>query len=488
MIDILNLTECERIITEIESSSNVKRKQNEFASFECYSGNIGSYVQESIKKMFPLTWQNYTIAEYSVLKKIVDKKAKAYKTPPMRKLSNDNESKNYQEILKKFRFNDAMREIDKSFNQHKYCGLLMFKELNELGEYRLKFMPLRPYEFDVVRCDEDGSVECLILSYPSSQITGAKQNLTISGEYQSEGVTEKIYTFWTEENHVVVKVETEETKDGEKKSVSFLEIDDNPNNLNPWGVIPFVFLPYDFSEDYPVASPLASQAVNLNAIISVYLTSSNMQVGTLTLSYPEDMTIDSVAHGLMTAIKLPQSLNPNAKETKADYISPGPNLTGHREAIITYLSMILDEQGINSNQIVNANAENFNSGFDRLLASADVQNIIEENQDTYSRFEQDVFNVIKAMLPNEFSSDVLTVVYEKPKVLVTDSERLNNIEKLIKLGCIEDWEKLTILNPNLSEDEAKAKLARINEKQNLIVNKLTGGNNGNNQNQNNVNP
>ena len=92
------------------------------------------------------------------------------------------------------------------------------------------------------------------------------------------------------------------------------------------------------------------------------------------------------------------------------------------------------------------------------------------------------------MLPNEFSSDVLTVIYEKPKVLVTDSERLNNIEKLIKLGCIEDWEKLTILNPNLSEDEAKAKLARINEKQNLIVNKLTGGNNGNNQNQNNVNP
>ena len=50
-------------------------------------------------------------------------------------------------------------------------------------------------------------------------------------------------------------------------------------------------------------------------------------------------------------------------------------------------------------------------------------------------------------------------------MLVSETDKLNNIQKMLELGLIEEWEKFMLIDPNLTEEEAKEKLARIKQAQ-----------------------
>lgn len=460
-----------KFISESELAENHERKKEAYKSFQSLEGNLRYYVNEKLKKMYPKTYPMFQVSDYSVLKKIVDKKARAYKESPIRKLATDEETRLYQEIVSKFSLNEAMKKIDKYFNQHKYCLLSVFFErsFDYIGNLQevFKFIPLAPYEFDV-KFTEMGELECVILSYPDEQVvTGPETdnyNSQIAGDINDRGAGIKTYAVWTQTNHWVIQ--GAKTSDG-SYNFAFVMNEKNPNNINPYGVLPFVYLPMDFVADYPVNSPLQYQTVELNAEMSTYYTSGTMQIGTLVLKYPSSQPIESVVNGLFTGMKLPQSENPDSPETDAQYIAPSPNMSGHKEAIITHMAAILDEQGINSNQLIKPN-EGFTSGFDRLLASADVQDIIEDNQGYYRKVEQKVYEIIRLIYKNFlkkeiFKTDYLSIQYRKPKVLISDTEKLANIEKMDSLGLVLPWEKFMLLDPNLTEEEAKEKYDKIIE-------------------------
>jgi hypothetical protein len=471
---MLELTDSfiKKTIEEIESAQNRARKRQEWTNSEIYEGNLSKYVKNRVIEMFPQTGKTYTITDYSILKKIVDKKAKAYKENPIRKLENPTETENYNAIVDEGDLNSAMKLFDKYINQHKYACIMALPEYKDDSKEfeEFKFMPLAPYEFDVVKNGE-GDVECLILSYPDKSIKlGTNLNLSIAMDGDGNEECNE-YVFWTEKEHRTfrAKIKRDVTS---CQVMAFEEIIISDNGVNPFGVIPAVFAPCSYSPNYPVASPLPSQTVELNALLSIYLTSGSMQIGQLVLKYPSDQQITHVTHGLMNAMKLPQSKNPDDPETSAEYLSPTPDLAGQRESIVTYMNMILDEQGINSNQVTNPN-EKFNSGFDRLLSMADVQGIIEENQETYREVEQELFEIIKqissTILGVNYVSSGLSIIYKKPRVLSSDSEKLDNIKKMIDLGLLEEWEKFMVADPNLTELEAKDKMNKIEQEK---INKL----------------
>jgi len=158
---------------------------------------------------------------------------------------------------------------------------------------------------------------------------------------------------------------------------------------------------------------------------------------------------------------LPQSTDPNDAPTEAQYISPAPNLSGHKEAIVTMMNSILDEYNISSNGVVN-DLEKFSSGFDRLLSNADIQDYIEEVQGIFRKVEEFIFELMNSANNNMFGNE-FNVVYAKPKVLITDTEKLNNIKLAYELGVIQEHEKLMIYDPNLSEEDALDKMRRIRD-------------------------
>ena len=488
----ITLESATRIILEIEGAENQERKRNCYKSFQIREGLLSKYVVERLAKMFPKTWEQYSVADYSILKKVVEKKAKAYKEAPIRKLNGTElDTEEYQSLIKDCGLNAQLKEFDKIFNEHKYGALAVFPYIEENVDERAdrkvsyRFIPLAPYEYDVVK-NKHGETEIVVLSYPSLDITrgtsdGTNQVIAESGNSDEGDV--RSYVFWSKTQHKIFKVQ------GNGKDFSIWEeiILGNEQGVNPYGILPIVDLPSSFDPNYPLPSPLPRQTVELNALLSIYLQSGSMQVGQLMLKFPADQQIETVTQGIFTGIKLPQSKNPDDPETTAEYLSPSPDLAGHKDSIMTYASMILDEQGINTTQLTNPN-EKFTSGLDRLIASADVQNTIEDNQEKYLDLEHEIFEIVKkcniVLGGYKYNSDDLTVTFLKPKMLISDSEKLDNLKKKKDLGIFEDWELLQDYNPNLNEAEAKKKIDDMkNNRMNIIKNNFptppvgTSGNN-----------
>lgn len=469
----------QRIIAEIETKENLDRKAREYASFKIYEGELRYYVQQRLKALFPKTWDAYTVMDYSILKKIVDKKAKAYKESPKRKLDSETETKAYELLMRRLMLNRAMKKIDQYYNQHKYCLLGIFRDketANGVSVEKWRAMALAPYEFDVILSD-NGELKVVILSYPDQMVTSGMPtdgvDTRIAGNVRDEGVKRKRYTLWTDEGHYYI--EAVKPFASESWQITQLDIPNNPNKENPYGGMNFVYLPFDDSQNYPVQSPLSYQTVELNANLSVYETSGNFQIGSLVVEHPTEQPVDSVRVGLFNAIRLPQSSNSDDKATKAYYISPSPDLAGHKDAVMTHATLILDEQGIRGNKNILGD-ESFASGLDRIVANADVNDIIEENQEDYSLVEQSVYKIIQGIMATDksslFKSEMLQVTYRKPKVMITDSERLDNIKKKKELGIFHDYELLQDFDPNLSTEDAKAKLVELRQHRVQVANKM----------------
>jgi hypothetical protein len=461
------------VVLEIEKEQNLKRKRTAFDSDEIRDGGLKPYVEKRIEQMYPKTHTMYTVSDYSVLKKIVDKKAKAYQESPVRKIvgeNNKNANEIYNNIVNRYSLNQAMKGVDIAYNQHGHALLACFmdRETGPVSQPKLnwKFYSLNPYEYDVVK-DSDGKVRVVILSYPTQYLTGGTggdgYNATISEAGRGdESRKSRMYAFWSDSEYLEVKV------DGDKGSAN-VSVSLEPTltgGKNPYGILPFVYAPADFSINYPKLSPLPMQTVEFNALFSVYLTSANMQVGVLKITRPEKQKISIASQSMYTAIEVPQSSKPEDKPSDVQFIAPTPNMAGHKEAITTYLTTILDEQGINSNAVINP-SEDFASGLDRLLAQADVQNIIEENQEMYLKVEQQVYRIVSTQLASQgqpvLPDEGLQVIYRKPRVMISDREKLENLKIMKELGLWPEYELVQQYDPNLSAEEAKLKLEEIAE-------------------------
>lgn len=425
-------------LAEINSQADVKRRQESIKSYHIYEGMLHEYVLEELKKLYPKTWSDYNVADYNLHKKIIDKKSKSYIKAPLRKLDQQTETDKYNEILSAFSFNDTMKVLDQYKNQYRYCGLGILRNRNFYPDESFvdsyQFSALAPHEFCVHR-DLEGNIQAW--SIPKGK--------TEDGD---------IWTIWTDVTQVKIQ-----TKD--YKSFALLEIQNNPDNVNPYGIIPYIYVPMDVSGKYPLPLSLPRQTIEVNKNLSVYLTSGNMQVGQLVISHPSAQKIAEVSTGITVAMNLPQSDKDKHSPTTAEYISPNPNLEGHKDSVLTYMMMILDEHGMNGTSSVKG-GEKFTSGFDRMIANADVQDIIEDNQGMYRRVENGAYQVIKAIHEVDgsyiFKSNKLSIKYALPKILTSDSEKLDNLKKKKELGLWEEWELILEADPNLTEEEAKAKV------------------------------
>jgi hypothetical protein len=462
-----------KILGEIESYENQDRKRSAFQSHEIYGGLLHKYVQARLSQMYPKTYKQYSVADYSLLKKVVDKKAKSYKDKPIRKIVGfDNDTVEYEALAKRSHLNKHMKVVDRYFNQFKYCALAIFPdEIKNVGitkEVELKFIPLAPYEYDVVK-DEDGCPKVFILSYPNFTVTrsvpsGDGVNQTIA-QPTNEDNDVRSYVFWTDFEHKLIKVKGS----GDKMTIWEEAIPNNPDGINPYGCLPIIEIPKGYDSNYPLQSPLPRQTVELNALLSIYLQSGSMQVGQLIFEYPQDQEIEVVHQGIFSGLKLPQSKNPDDAKTDARYISPNPNLSGHRESIFTFLNLIIDEQGLGTSANVSTKGDagqSFTSALDRMLANADIQSIIEDNQEMYSHLEHEIFEVVREIYKYydayKFNEEAdVSVTYVKPKMLISDGEQLDNLQKMKNLGIFADYQILQAYNPNLSEEEAIEEMAEI---------------------------
>jgi hypothetical protein len=492
-INLLDPKIVSTIIREIEASEDKARKRHAFRDWQIYSGNSDPYILELLRSVRPKTYKTYTRSNISVSRLVTDKLSKAYKQQPKRTVGGD-ETKDAR-LMDIYREAGAHKQLpfaDTVNNLHKY-NLMWVNYIEEDEKYQ--FMALQPHEYSVVRDKNTGELTAVILNYGNMDITSGAfagdgyDNLIADGQGDSSAQS-RVYAMWSKDNHVIIRV-TEATVHGTggeqvQRSITYVEIKDNPLNENKIGIIPFVYVAKELTVDYPTPNPLGEQTVRYNYMMTEALGAATVQVGQMVIKYPERMQgeFDRMPSSLTSVIELPQSSEEGDSDTSVDYIKPDPNLESQKSLYLTYLRQILAEHGLESGSSLSENVQNFASGLERVIANASVQDIVQKNQESYVEMEQKMFEIIKAI--EEFKGrsvfkkdDELQVVFQKPKILISDAETLANIEKRLSLGLMEKYEALIELDPNLTKDEAKQKLQDIDDSRMMKLGATIGGTQGN---------
>jgi len=492
--DLLEPRVVTRLISEVKSSENMDRKVATFNSMRIAKGDVKPYVLREVQEMLPQSWKEMRISDISISHKVVNKLAQAYKEGPVRKLENDTESEMLNDLYAKININKTMDGFDEIRTLNRYA-LLWVNFDPDIG---LQFANLHPYEFDVIRNSNNGSLEVVILQYPDRLIThqgpsnesttgrgfdgfnvrADALNQAISNSQLDSASDTQTFVMWTARQHIIVQakfIDADGKISTDPVSVDYIPIETNPFNINPLGVLPFIYSSTDDGgnfTDYPIPNPLTGQSILFNILNSDLLSAASIQgYGIRTISGTPEMLakIEKLHEGLTTAAKIPQSTNPGDPETKLEFVNPSPDLAGQRETYASYLSGVLSQHGINSASVLKDGGQSFTSGLDRALANSDVTNIIQQNQNDFSGVEKRAFEIVKLWaqvhdLGVKFSEDSeLQIHFPRPKILISDRETLENIQLRLDMGLIDKVEALMILNPNLTEEEARDKIESIKD-------------------------
>jgi len=490
-LDITDVKDLTKILKGVESTDNKARKRHAWIAHNCLYENQKAYVKKEVQKIYPSTYSKFRIADILLTKKVVMKKAKAYRKDPKRDTGNSKENKELERIYDESNFNETMKELDRIVQLHKY-GCIWTKHINpeeegEDGKYH--FQALSPFEFDLVRDEVTGEPLIFILSYPGRETTNGTRFSDgieeVTSESQADTSAEVIhYSIWSKENFV--KVRRTVISQGDSSAEVKVEIivdPENKENENEIGRLPIVYVQKSSSVDYPLPSNLADQTINWNVAFSDYKTASAAQGhGVLLYYYPDGMKDKKkIIHtGMHTAIDCPQGKKKEDPGTDAKYINANPNLSDQLDGLKFEAVNILDDHGIKGGEALNkSTSAEFTSALDRIVSNADVEEIVVDHQTCYMKAEQEQFSVIRAHEDAKENrvfreESVLSIVYPKPTVMISDSETLDNIEKRQRLFIDFPWQRHQIMDPNLTDKQAQKRHKEIIEARKKDLEEMNG--------------
>lgn len=494
-LNLLDRNVMNQIISELDNGEERDRKKHSFDNWQIYSGNQDPYVLDTIRRQRPRSCDAYTISDISISTSVTQKKSKAYKQQPIRMIDADNENKNdrLDEIYTEANALRQMPYFDTITNLHKYSLMWVNYIVNpETNGGKYNFMSLQPHEFSVIRDKTTGELIGVILNYAHRDMTsGAASGDGLDGllaESQADSAAQsKIYRMWSRDHYVVVKIEENEIQTMQgiqiQKSVTYMSNPDNPNNVNILGKIPFVFLSTELAIDYPTPNPLGAQSTKFGAMMSELISAANLQGTSVSVfKYPSHMQgqFDNISTGLTDVIELPQSSNDEDSDTDFSFVSPNPDLAGQKDSYMTYLEGVLSQHGISVGQAMGKDIEASSSGIALAIKNANVQDIIESNQQMYVQAEKQMFEIIKAWEKyignNTFEEkDVLNITFKKPKVLISDKETLDNIKMRLDMGLMKKHQALMELDPNLSEKDALKEIEDIEQEKESNMQRVMSG-------------
>lgn len=445
MINILNLSEVNEVITEIENTSNIDRKKREYKAFRVLDGDQDYFVKNRNMQIFPETHHYLRVSDVDIVGRVIKKLAQSYNQPPMRMLANEDASIVYNELLNASNLDSALIEFDRNYHNNFECALWVDFDSDAASPFH--FRCLKSFEYDRV-VNNRGETEAVIMSFPREEVTGTIYGDGMEQKIQDEHEDqERYYALWTDEHHVFVRKSN--------KGSNYMPIPGNDDNINPIGKLPFFFMQKNNARYQQATNKLAEKAIEWNSQNSVLNSYVDLIYGTWVLSHDDQQEMDVLRQGLYSFVKLPQTRNGNP--TSLQHVSPSPDINAAREVLSDQLANILEDNGINS--ATGVRGQQFNSALERMIANADVSQHVKQMKTRYKDLEQFVYNVTSLYsfegLGINLLNQKLTIQWPESKPLQTQQELISNNKVLLDAGVISKAEFLKRVSPGMTLEQAR---------------------------------
>lgn len=507
MANILDISVRKKIIDDIFSEENKRRKVDSFKRLDIYKKNQRKYILERIQKdLSPETIANMrTFTSINFTQKIINAKASVYKNAPERYFvgASDREKAQLENLYK---FAKANVQLKKSNRMFKLEDQATVQVLPKDGALHLRV--LAPHHFDVVpRPDMPEVAEVYVLSgfnkqdaYQDTQSAEAwdsqsRGSTTMAGYY--DHLNQKIadrddyfdklnyFVFWTKEFHFATN-----------RAGQILNANGQPYNgpvppeevENPIGKLPFVDLVAERDFEYwaQTGSNVTDLQLDLGAQISdtcdVNFRQGYSQAILSATEAPKSMQIGP--HTLLFLKKDPRA--DAASQPEFEFATPSPDLASSIRLTEMLLAMGLTSEGLDASMIATGPSSQgeraYSSGYERLLSQIEEFSASQDDIELFQCAEDEIFDLLRTWSnvlqtvrgPLELRPELrggvvsesveLNVVFKTPEMVQSQGEKEDSNIKLIESGLRS--RKMAVMDIyGVDEERAEEIISEIDEEQ-----------------------
>lgn len=466
MLNYLDPSVRTKIIEEIQTDDNKKRKNISLAEFEIYQDDLMKYVKSYLRGLYSdeTLKEMPIIASVNLAKRTINQEASIYKTAPKRTFVglSDEQIKVIEQVYQDLALDKKLLKSNQYYKLQKqtHIQILPFQG-------KLMARVLLNHHLDVVPSDLNPEMAdaYIVNGYDKSQ------NLDVQAE--SDGTNQSIgekddykaslnrYALWSKDFNFIM--------DGNGNIIS------GPNVANDLQMLPFVEVAPDKDFEYWVrgGQAITDFTIQYNGALTDLGHVVRMQgFAQAWLKGPENLIPQNVQIGPNFVLKLPVDPN-NPVPIDFGFASPNSDIAGSISYIEMLLSNFLTSRGLDPRLISGkGEAQNYSSGIERLLSMFEKFDASRSDLSTYEWVEKQLFKVISQYL-NKFSGSILNykiapipetadvvVEFQKPEMVQTEQDKLDNIARKKELGLMSDTDAIMEFY-NLTREQAELKKNEI---------------------------
>lgn len=492
------------VVKSIQESSNQKRKNEAKRRHEVYKDKTMKYVMKKLEneglKEATLKLVQNRASNISVAKKIVNKKARAYKAGCIRTAGNEHLNNQIDLMATLLQFNSGFKKVDRYLHLQRNALPWFVPEYvgttnDGAREFILKMKVFSPWQYDAIENPRD--IDCpigIILSdyydaKQSSVIPGGANQVQgmdatdvkdydrggapiAEGSALTEAMPAETYIFWGNKYHF--------TMDKNGGIIRALSPEDL---LNPIQMLPGVPLAKERDEGFWAdgGDDLIDGAILINTQITDLNAIMFMQGwGQFVITGPKGSIPKQMETGPHHAMVLTYQPKKGEQKPEVTVVSGNPPIDGWMRAIEQYCALLLSTNNMSPSSIAGKlDAASFPSGIAMLFEHSESTEDVSDSQKDFVIAERRAWKVISAWqnylherkalapdfmavgrLPEPNAMEVIPKFHDA-REFMPDSERLDNMKKKKDLGIVRQVELIMEENPGMSEEEAMVKLMQI---------------------------
>ena len=444
-----------KVITD--DTVNAKQRVTEDQEkYMVYNGAIKDRLKAIIMREFQdtktVTELTNRLIPLRILTKMVDKLGKVFKNGAVRKplLQSDPDQELIDVYSRSFDINSTMAFANKMTKLTKMSLLEPYLDSN--GVPRLRVLPSHTFSL-----------------YSNDPINPEKPTAVIKHLYIDKVDLKKSrYIYWDESSHWLC--------DGEG-NILYNEMGDNQEGINPYGVLPFVYITQQKELLYPIRS---NDAVAIQYAVCLLLSDSTLAQkylswATLLLTGVDAKTTD-ITVGAASTLIIPPNEN-GAAAPDAKYLQPNLNSDEVIRLVDNLIEKLLTTNNLTGGTIVGKlDTNTSSSGIAKMLDSMESTEDIEEQRHIYAHAEQELWDLFAhRLLPvwvaskeinpeyaGKFSTTFeLSITFPEIKPMLSKKERIENAKSEYEAGFTTLKRAIMTINPDMEESEADQLISEI---------------------------
>jgi hypothetical protein len=355
------------------------------------------------------------------------------------------------------------RKFDNEDNQQMYEALRIDKTMAQANRYVNAFNDV------LVQVSWDSKKEQpkIMLRLPHLTEVGYNQGEVESVAYfvemtGKEGKTER-WAYWTDEEHYYI--------DKENGNEKIVKMEGNEEMVNPFGVLPFVFLHNGWRDESFWDAYTGDDLTGGTIDMAVHLTFLNHIIKTQSFKQLVGKG-DNVGELLGQVLDPLSILTLTGQNTEIDVLDLQSNYEQLNKVAKDLANDIAVAYGVSPNQFRMTGSAS--SGFALQMENLKMDRFTVEQQQDFKMYEKELFGLLK-MVSEYYGKSMgdgdMTIDFVEPNYPASQSEQLDIDVKAIDIGLTKPIDILMRNNPDLTEEDAKVMVAMNLNARNDMLNK-----------------